>query len=89
MLRQRLLLVLGLALGAVQSSCTPSNVCGDPEVVCRAQCGGGAEKNICYKDRTCTGGEWVCFCRACGFDFGVQDLAPADQSLPQDFSSVD
>ena len=74
--------------GAV-AGCQAGNACGDADVVCRSKCGGGTESNICWKDRVCSNGEWICFCHACTIDLGVKDLFSPDQSLPKDFSSVD
>jgi hypothetical protein len=67
---------------ALSTGCKAGNACGDAEVVCRDQCNGGPEQNICFNDRVCTDGEWICFCRACTFD-----LATKDTAIPQDFSS--
>ncbi len=83
------LFALLLSLLALSSSCKEGNACGDPNVVCRAQCKGGAEDNICFNDRVCVDEEWICYCRACMIiDAGSKDLSIArDLTSPSDLVS--
>lgn len=72
--------LLSVPLLALGSGCKAGNACGDPNVVCRAQCKGGPEDNICFNDRVCVDDEWICYCRACA----IIDGGPKDLSIPHD-----